>query len=77
MRVGKNVEHFKAAASAADARNLDPILRYCAVGRQLGYAIYLSLDLMTYVSLIFVLSISIEWLVDQRDLFRFNYLAER
>lgn len=50
MRVGKNVEHFKAAATAADARNMDPILRYCAVGRQLGYAMYLTLDLATYVS---------------------------
>ncbi len=50
MRVGKNVEHFKNAATAADAKNMDPVLRYCAIGRQLGYAIYLSLDLATYVS---------------------------
>ena len=49
MRVGKNVEHFKAAAAAADAKNVDPVLRYCAVGRQLGYAMYLSLDMLTYV----------------------------
>ena len=49
MRLGKNVEHFKAAATAADAKNLDPVLRYCAVGRQLGYAMYLSLDMLTYV----------------------------
>lgn len=49
MRVGKNVEHFKAAATAADARSLDPVLRFCAVGRQLGYAGYLSLDAVTYL----------------------------
>ncbi|KAK3381619.1 peroxisomal biogenesis factor 11 [Podospora didyma] len=47
LRAGKNVEHFKAAAVAADARNGDPILRYAAVGRQLGYAGYLTFDLAT------------------------------
>ena len=50
LRLGKNVEHFKAAASAADSKNMDPVLKYCAVGRQLGYAMYLSLDAVTYVS---------------------------
>ncbi|CZT45849.1 peroxisomal membrane protein PMP27 [Rhynchosporium secalis] len=49
MRVGKNVEHFKAAAIAADSKSLDPIIKYCAVGRQLGYAGYLSLDAVTYI----------------------------
>ncbi len=49
MRIGKFVEHFKAAALAADAKNMDPMLRYLAVGRQLGYAIYLSLDTLTYL----------------------------
>jgi len=44
LRFGKFVEHFKAAAVAADAKGMDPVLRYCAVGRQLGYAGYLSLD---------------------------------
>jgi hypothetical protein len=44
LRVGKFVEHFKAAAVASDAKSLDPVLRYCAVGRQLGYAGYLLLD---------------------------------
>jgi len=44
MRLGKFVEHFKAAAQAADAKGMDPLLRYCAVGRQLGYAGYLTLD---------------------------------
>ncbi|KAK0709507.1 peroxisomal biogenesis factor 11-domain-containing protein [Lasiosphaeria miniovina] len=47
LRAGKNVEHFKAAAVAADARNMDPVLRYAAVGRQLGYAGYLTFDLAT------------------------------
>ena len=47
LRVGKNVEHFKAAAAAADAKTLDPVLRYAAVGRQLGYAGYLSFDAAT------------------------------
>lgn len=48
MRLGKFVEHFKAAAVAADSKSLDPILKYLAVGRQLGYAMYLSLDALTY-----------------------------
>lgn len=50
LRVGKNVEHFKAAAVAADSSKVglpDPVLRYAAVGRQLGYAGYLTLDLAT------------------------------
>lgn len=47
MRVGKFVEHFKAAAAAADAKAMDPVLRYCAVGRQLGYAGYMTLDCLT------------------------------
>jgi len=49
LRIGKNVEHFKAAATAADSKNLDPVIKYCAVGRQLGYAGYLSLDALTVV----------------------------
>lgn len=47
LRIGKNVEHFKAAAAASDAKTLDPVLRYAAVGRQLGYAGYLSFDAAT------------------------------
>ena len=50
LRLGKNVEHFKAAAMAADSKTMDPVLKYCAVGRQLGYAMYLSFDAVTYVS---------------------------
>jgi len=49
MRVGKNVEHFKAAAVAADAKGLDPVLKFTAVGRQLGYATYLTFDALTYL----------------------------
>lgn len=49
LRLGKNVEHFKAAAAAADAKNMDPVLKYCAVGRQLGYATYLTLDAVTFL----------------------------
>ncbi|KAI9826570.1 MAG: Peroxisomal membrane protein PMP27 [Thelocarpon impressellum] len=48
MRVGKNVEHFKAAAALADNKNMDPVLKTCAVGRQLGYAGYLTFDMITY-----------------------------
>lgn len=49
LRIGKNVEHFKAAAIVADGKSMDPILKYCAVGRQLGYGTYLTLDTITYV----------------------------
>ena len=38
-----------AAAVAADSKNLDPVIKYCAVGRQLGYAGYLSLDALTFL----------------------------
>lgn len=49
MRIGKFVEHFKAAALASDSKNMDPILKYLAVGRQLGYAFYMLFDAGTYV----------------------------
>ena len=51
MRVGKNVEHLKAASVALDAKTgpvaADPVLKYLTVGRQLGYALYLSFDMVT------------------------------
>ncbi|KAI5849673.1 peroxisomal biogenesis factor 11 [Durotheca rogersii] len=58
LRLGKNVEHLKAAALAADAISAasktaatagagDDVLRYAAVGRQLGYAGYLTFDAAT------------------------------
>jgi peroxin-11B len=48
MRLGKNIEHFKAAAVAADAKGGDPVKKYLAVGRQLGYGGYLTFDMFTY-----------------------------
>jgi peroxin-11B len=49
MRIGKNIEHLKAASQAADQPHgaTDPVLRYTSVGRQLGYAGYLTLDSAT------------------------------
>ncbi len=47
LRAGKNVEHMRAAAVAAEAKDGDALLRYMAVGRQLGYAGYLTFDLAT------------------------------
>jgi hypothetical protein len=44
MRVGKFVEHFRAAAVASDAKSMDPVLRFTTIGRQLGYAMYMLLD---------------------------------
>ncbi|KAF1953063.1 peroxisomal biogenesis factor 11 [Byssothecium circinans] len=44
LRVGKFVEHFKAAAVASDAKSMDPVLRFTAIGRQLGYAGYMVFD---------------------------------
>lgn len=52
LRIGKNVEHFKAAATAADSKSMDPVLKYLAVGRQLGYAFYLTLDSLTYLDFV-------------------------
>lgn len=49
MRLGKFVEHLRAAALAADSKTLDPVLKFCAVGRQLGYAGYLFADMLTYL----------------------------
>lgn len=49
MRLGKFVEHFRAAAVANDSKTLEPVLRYLATGRQLGYAFYLLFDAMTYL----------------------------
>ena len=49
LSVGKNVEHLKAAATTANNKNMDPVLRYCVVGRQLSFALYMTLDIITYV----------------------------
>ncbi|KAJ5513376.1 Peroxisomal biogenesis factor 11 [Penicillium fimorum] len=53
MRIGKFLEHLKAAAVAFDNKNpVDPVLRYLAIGRQLGYAGYLTLDAVTVIDAI-------------------------
>lgn len=48
LRLGKPVEHLRAAAVALDGQNQRKqdagFLRYVAVARQLAYAVYLSLD---------------------------------
>jgi peroxin-11B len=50
LRAGKFVEHVKAAAIAFDNKTpVDPVLKNLAVGRQLGYAGYLSLDTITLI----------------------------
>ena len=48
MRVGKFLEHFQAATKAV-ATIQDPVLKATAVGRQLGYALYLVFDLLQWV----------------------------
>jgi peroxin-11B len=50
MRVGKFVEHFRAAAVASDAKSMDPVLKMLTVGRQLGYAAYMLADSVCVVS---------------------------
>ncbi|KAI1310622.1 peroxisomal biogenesis factor 11 [Xylaria venustula] len=58
LRAGKNVEHLKAAAVAFDSLSSsssktaggDAVLQYAALGRQLGYAGYLTADLLTLPS---------------------------
>ncbi|CAI7588818.1 unnamed protein product [Penicillium bialowiezense] len=53
MRIGKFLEHLKAAAVAFDNKNpVDPVLKYLAIGRQLGYAGYLTLDAVTVIDAI-------------------------
>lgn len=53
MRIGKFVEHFKAASELYDASGKvradggDQVLQYLAVMRQLGYAFYMSFDTLT------------------------------
>lgn len=47
LRLGKNIEHLKAAATASDTKGLDAVSKYTTVGRQLGYAGYLTFDALT------------------------------
>lgn len=44
LRLGKFLEHIKAASIAADAKGGDAVLKYTTIGRQLGYTGYLLLD---------------------------------
>lgn len=44
LRLGKFVEHFKAAAIASDKKDIDPVIKFLAVARQMGYAGYLTFD---------------------------------
>jgi predicted AlkP superfamily phosphohydrolase/phosphomutase len=59
MRIGKFLEHLKAAAVAFDNKSpVDPVLRYLAIGRQLGYAGYLTLDAVTVIDVIGIRKLS-------------------
>lgn len=50
MRLGKPVEHAKAASVLAQSQSpSDPIIKYLAIGRQLGYAGYLTYDAVNWV----------------------------
>lgn len=50
MRLGKFVEHFKAAALAYDdLKQTDPILKWLAITRQIGYGFYILLDNICYI----------------------------
>ncbi|OLL26795.1 Peroxisomal biogenesis factor 11 [Neolecta irregularis DAH-3] len=52
MRIGKTVEHLKAAAVALrDRSSKNDILRYLGVIRQLGYGGYLTLDIASWANL--------------------------
>lgn len=49
--MGKNIEHLRAAAVAAldpPAAGVDEVLKLLTIGRQLGFAVQLSYDMVTY-----------------------------
>lgn len=48
MRIGKPLDHLQAAVKSLDVQ--DPFLKLTAVGRQLGYAGYLTHDMLVWVS---------------------------
>ncbi|BDD62821.1 Peroxisomal membrane protein PMP27 [Monascus purpureus] len=59
LRLGKFVENLKAAAVAYDNKTpADPVLKYLAIGRQLGYAGYLTIDNFTVLDLLKVKKLS-------------------
>lgn len=47
MRFGKPIEHLESAALATSVK--DEFLRFCAVGKQLSYAGYLTFDGLIFV----------------------------
>lgn len=53
MRIGKFVEHFKAASELHDAsakvraNGGDQVLQYLQILRQLGYGLYMTFDMLT------------------------------
>lgn len=47
MRIGKPLEHAQAAVKALDVS--DPVIKFTALGRQLGYAGYLFNDMLVWV----------------------------
>jgi peroxin-11B len=47
MRVGKFLEHMQAALKATAIQ--DPFVSYTAIGRQIGYASYLTLDTLQWI----------------------------
>ncbi|KAF8243665.1 peroxisomal biogenesis factor 11 [Wilcoxina mikolae CBS 423.85] len=50
MRIGKNVEHLKAASVALESKSLPPISRYLTAARQFGYFGYLTLDTLGFLA---------------------------
>lgn len=73
MRLGKFVEHIKAAAVATDAKGMDPVLRYCAIGRQLGYAAYMTLDNISAVSRESLCSRKFNWWCEVHNVYPSRY----
>ncbi|KAI5297723.1 Peroxisomal membrane protein PMP27, partial [Ascosphaera atra] len=52
LRFGKNIEHIKAVAVALNSQpkaDGDALLKYLTVGRQMGYATYLTFDMISYL----------------------------
>jgi len=76
MRVGKFVEHFKAAAELYDAsikmraNGGDRVLQYLQILRQLGYGFYMSFDMLTVLD-----AAGIKKSVQAKDLQRQAYKA--
>lgn len=61
MRVGKFAEHFQAALKASSIP--DNILRLTAIGRQLGYGLYLVHDSLVWVRYSFLLYLAADLLI--------------